>query len=230
MLAAVSYKYTKIIRSIESLGIDTVSVPPYMGLYDNPESSHADMQLLRVDNTLIMLSGNDILNNNIIGETTLNTIFAESIGKEFSYPRCVKLNIAVFGRTAIGNFKYTDKTVLNTLNDFRLINVNQGYAKCSTAIVSDNAVITSDESIYKVCTENNIDCLKINSGHIELCEKYGGFIGGCCFLYDGALMFTGKIENHPDFDSIRSFCANYSVQTYSLTNDTLSDVGGVVLI
>lgn len=230
MLAAVSYQLPNVIKGIEALGIQTVKVNPYRGLCDNPEASHADMQLMRVNNTLIMLRDNDALNRHIIGRTALDITFADGIGDSFSYPECVRLNIAVFGRNAIGNFKYADKTVLDILSGFHLINVKQGYAKCSTAVVSNNAIITSDDSIYKASDVNGIDCLKIRPGFIELCSRYGGFIGGCCFLLDDKLMFTGRIDLHPDYDAIKSFCRNYSVTIHSLTNDPLTDVGGVVLI
>ena len=47
----------------------------------------------------------------------------------------------------------------------RILHTNQSYAKCSSAVVGENAIITSDESIYRVCIENKIDVLKISVGY-----------------------------------------------------------------
>ena len=41
-------------------------------------------------------------------------------------------------------------------------------------------------------------------------------------------MFTGNIENHPDYNNIKDFCRNHNVYTESLVNDNLTDIGSVI--
>lgn len=177
----------------------------------------------------MVLKNNAVLNSEIIryGFAVIDT--ESDIYDAFKYPQCVKLNCTIIGNNIIGNFKYMDRKVKSLLPNCNFINVNQGYAKCSTAIVSDNAVITSDVSIYNAAKENKIDCLKISEGHISLCDKYHGFIGGTCFKIDkNTLAFTGDITLHPDYINIKAFCKNYGVNLLSLTKMKLTDIGGII--
>ena len=229
MYAAVSYRYKGIIQILSSMGLEVIEVPSYNEETENYESSHADMQILKVDNVLFLLKDNDKFNDKIIDKTCDIIKYTDKSISKFVYPDCVKLNMAVIGRKIIANTHYIDHSIVNAFPDYDLIHVSQGYAKCSSAIVSDKAVITSDESIYKACISNNIDCLRIQPGYISLCERYGGFIGGSCFQLNDILYFTGNLEPHPDYESIKAFCLNYSVHVRSLANSPLTDVGGVVL-
>ena len=97
------------------------------------------------------------------------------------------------------------------------------------AVVSDNAIITSDPGLYSLCLKNQIDVLRISPGYIEL-EGYDyGFIGGCCsLLAPDILAFSGAVEKHPDYQNIRSFCLNRHVFPVSLSGETLYDIGGMI--
>ena len=234
--AIISCGFTKFTEKLKKLDFDVIEVSHYRNNFDNPESTHADMQVLNIDNkAIIMLKDNNYLNSQIIDKTkklSIEFILTEKAVDKLKYPECVKLNIAVVGHYAIGNFKYCDSAVINALENYNyeLINVNQGYAKCSTSIVADDAVITSDTSIFRA-VQGKIDCLKIQEGYISLCEKYGGFIGGSSFLADkSTLAFTGDVTAHPDYINIKSFCRNHNVDIISLSGSPLYDVGGVVII
>lgn len=235
-LAIVSGECPEVRAALSDCGLEVIEVIPYGNNRENPEAVHADMQVLRIGQKIVLLKDNDELNNRIIDRIRDNTyeiFYTDSKIENFVYPECVKLNIALVGKNAIGNFRYADSAVSNILSrsEYTAINVKQGYAKCSTAVVEDNAVITSDSSVYKSAIENGIDCLKISQGHIELCERYGGFIGGACFLLDkSTLAFTGDITDHPDYINIKGFCLNYGVRLFSLVHAPLLDVGGVVLL
>ena len=66
------------------------------------------------------------------------------------YPEDVRLNCAVIGNKIICNCKTIAQEVLEYayVNDYSIIDVNQGYARCSVCIVNENAIITDDKSIY----------------------------------------------------------------------------------
>ncbi|MDY2783839.1 MAG: hypothetical protein SOT80_10670, partial [Candidatus Pseudoruminococcus sp.] len=114
-------------------------------------------------------------------------------------------------------------------NSIKIISVKQGYARCSTAVVAESAVITSDSGIYKACIENNIDVLKIENGYIEI-EGYDyGFIGGSCGkLSNDILAFCGDIKAHKNYNNMKTFALNYGVNLISLSNKNLFDVGGFI--
>ncbi len=143
------------------------------------------------------------------------------------------VNVCIVGKTLICDTRTADQNILSYAEkkQFRILHTNQKYTKCSTIVVAENAVITADPSIYRVCVKNNIDVLKIAVGGVELNGYDYGFIGGACgFLDRRTLAFSGKAELHPDYANIKAFIRNYRVQMLSLSNEPLYDVGGILPI
>ena len=150
-----------------------------------------------------------------------------------NYPRNIAYNIATVGKKAFLHAKYADDTVLKELEkaNFRLINVKQGYTKCSIAVVGNNGIITSDSGIYTGAVENGIDALMIRPGHIKLKGFDYGFIGGCCgMLSQNILAFAGNPYIHPDADAIMEHAKKHGVKTISLCDGTLRDIGSIISV
>jgi hypothetical protein len=118
---------------------------------------------------------------------------------------------------------------IEELADFSFVSFKQGYAKCSVIPVKENAFITSDKSIYKKLTEMKFDCLYADGRGIRLNGYSNGFIGGCVGkVSKDLIVFTGNIELHNDYTSIRDFCRNHGVEIYSLSTEPLYDYGGLL--
>lgn len=228
--AIISGEYVNLIDEINKLGIKVIKTNQHNAL-PKAESYHADLQCIHIDNEIVVSKNNTPLIQQL---EEYNINYTECINNlAANYPNCIRLCSALLDKFVLCNIKGTDKKVIELCekNNKVILNVNQGYAKCSTAIVSDNSIITSDESIYITARKHNIDVLKIQKGFIDLPGYNYGFIGGCCGkLSKDILAFTGKIENHPDYYNIRSFCKNYSVSILSLSNKRLLDIGGILPI
>lgn len=139
------------------------------------------------------------------------------------YPKDCGLCAAVSGKKIICRKKSTDRTLLRIAEKkgYSIVNVAQGYAKCSSAVLSDGALITADVGIARAVT----DSLLIREGYIDL-PGYGyGFIGGASGLYGNTLYFCGRIEDHPDYIAIKSFAHRHGTELCSLGNHKLFDVG-----
>ena len=117
-------------------------------------------------------------------------------------------------------------------NGIEIVDVKQGYTRCSTAVIGKNSAITADSTIYNALTKNGIDVLKIDSGSIRLDGYDYGFIGGACTMIDdGTVAFFGDIKTHPNFRKIERFCIIHNVRIINLAeNKPLTDVGGAVKI
>lgn len=167
-------------------------------------------------------------------ESLIKNISICEYNNKYDYPNNIELNAAHIGNYILCKKSHSNKEMLLWYinNGIKIIDIKQGYARCSTAIVSNNAIITDDESIYKACKGiNDIDVLKINKGSIRLKGCDYGFIGGCCFKSDvNILTFFGDIKTHSDYYEIKDFCRNYGVELLSLDNSPLIDLGGVVII
>lgn len=200
----------------------------------SPVKSHADMLCHHLGNNSILIT-ND--NQNLINNTVLNTLVLDvniiSENLRENYPNDIKLNVARIGNKLICNYKYIAREIKNycTNQNIKIIDVPQGYSKCSTLIVNNNAIITEDESICLACNKNHIDVLKIEKGHVNLSGYNYGFIGGCSSLISNDILaFFGNIKSHPNFNSIKSFLSNYNINPISLTNSKLIDIGGIIPI
>ena len=171
-------------------------------------------------------------NKNIINKLNLDIIIAEN-PKLCEYPYDVGLNAAIFGNYLVCNVKYTNKKIIEYAEKTgkNIIDVKQGYTKCSVCIVDENSIITSDESIYKKLLQNNINVLLIEKGHINLDGYNYGFIGGCSgFINQNKLAFTGNIRLHPNYENIKNFCDNRGVEIISLSNKKLYDYGSLFIV
>lgn len=108
--------------------------------------------------------------------------------------------------------------------------MRQGYSKCSTCVVSQNAIITADTGIYKAAESNGIEVLCINNDGIHLRSGRIGFIGGVSGLIDkGTLAFNGDINRHSDSNIIKDFCKNKNVEIVCLKDGELEDIGTITV-
>ena len=142
------------------------------------------------------------------------------------YPNDVAYNVLIYKNKAFAKEESIDEVVLEELKKrkIELINVSQGYAKCSCA-VCENGVITADDGIFEKLIENDIKALKITPGYVTLHGYDYGFIGGASGMIDGKLTFFGDVSQHPDFDKICKFC------DFDYVNDLpLTDVGTIFCI
>lgn len=148
------------------------------------------------------------------------------------YPNDIAYNVCNIGNFVVCKEKYTATEILSeyqTLNK-KILNANQGYAKCSICTVNDESAITADNGMYQLLKKNDVNVLKITEGYIKLYDM-NGFIGGASgLLSDSLIAFNGDIKKHPDYKNIRDFCNNVHVDVVSLNNVELQDIGSILKI
>ena len=216
--------------NLKNLGLEIIKSASCSNTYEAIKY-HPDISICKLnDNNIVVAPNVYEYYKDILRPYGFNVIKGSSIIKN-KYPNNIHYNVVILKEFAIHNFKYTDEVILNYINENNLkkIYVSQGHCKCSICIVDDNSIITSDIGIYNEVTKHGIDCLLIESGHIDLFELNYGFIGGCSFLLSNdKLVFLGNIENHPDYSKILEFVESKNKKIISLTNDKLLDLGSVI--
>lgn len=148
-----------------------------------------------------------------------------------TYPLDIAYNVARIDSAAFHYTKYTDRKIIEYYqkNGIKLIDIKQGYSKCSICIVSGKAMITSDEKIAAKALDSGIDALLICEGHIELKDMPYGFIGGCAGLISKEILaVNGNIKKHPDYECMKEFCKKHKVAIYPLHDGTLEDIGSII--
>lgn len=229
-IVVMSTNNKELVNRVEELGIKVLSSENLSKLLIF-EQYHTDLQFLHYNkDTVFVLKECTSLKENL--KKYFPNVIEISKNIEKDYPNNVMLNCVVLNGKLICNTKTIADEVLQMAikDNLKIINVNQGYIKCSTCIVNENAIITSDKSIYKSC-RNEMDVLLIRQGYIKLSGTDYGFIGGSSFKYNrNTLVFTGNIKLHPDYESIKSFVENHNVELLSLTENTMIDIGSIIPI
>lgn len=224
-----SDEYSYITEAIKSYG-NTIIESDSILCFNKPEQRHIDMQMLKIDNDIFILKEAKTLYGKISKlPYNIHLTETDTIGK---YPYCTKLNALYLNNKLFCREKSLDIKVRQYCknNNIEIVNVNQGYTACSTAVISDKAAITADMTIYKSLNQNDIDVLLISAGNITL-EGYNyGFIGGACTMIDSTnLCFFGDITLHPDYEIIQKFCIIHDVNIISnLQGIPLVDIGGAI--
>lgn len=226
-----SGEYTGIINRAEAQGLNIIKTSPCSDL-PFLERYHADLQCvcLNEDHLIVLKNGTELQDSLKKLHINFKLSRKNAVPK---YPGNVLLNCAEIGKYVFCNQKYADQSVVEYCEKFNkeLVSVAQGYTKCSTAVVAQDALITADPSIYHAAAGLGLDVLKIQEGHIFLKGYPYGFIGGCCAkLTNDILAFTGKIKEHPDYEKIKSFTLNRGVHLHTLYEGPLTDTGGMIVL
>lgn len=220
----------EIVDSLKELGIDIIFTEPCSSL-PSPLSYHVDMQMVNISEGVFVYAPE-------VSENTLREL--KKLGFELisglttfkdHYPFDVAYNCAIVGKNVFLNPKYTDPVVIELLvkNNIRVNPVKQGYAKCLTAVVSEEAIITADLQIYKKAVETGLDALLIPPQKNIIINGYDyGFIGGCSGLIsDKEIAFFGDLNTLNAGDVIFEFCKKHGKKTISLARGNLIDLGGL---
>ncbi|MDK2799477.1 MAG: hypothetical protein PWP27_994 [Clostridiales bacterium] len=223
---------SKILFTLKNLGITPVLTSVSNGLYP-AVSCHPDMLIHPIGNDVLIVAP-DIYEFIYSKLKPLNfkLIKGKSILKS-NYPENIAYNVARIDNFAFHNVKYTDPMIREYFEqlNIKIINVKQGYTKCSTCIVNHQAIITSDKGIAKAADNYNIDVLLIEPGHILLPGLDYGFIGGATGLISKNLLaVSGRLDTHPNYADIIKFCSNYNVHVVNLGEQQVIDIGSIVPI
>lgn len=226
-LAAISAQAGESIKKLNELGIKTINIQPYDALPE-PVNSHADLQILHSGKNSMFCQNEHLCAGESYSKFIINKI---QLSAGNTYPNDVRLNCAIIGNKIICNVKTIAREILEfaDISGLTVINVKQGYAKCSVCVVNENAIITDDKSIYTAAGNFFNDTLFISKGSIGLKGYNYGFIGGCCGKIDkNKIAFNGAIESHKDYKKIIDFLERNSVECVELHNNPLYDIGGIL--
>ncbi|MDF2568363.1 MAG: hypothetical protein K0R90_1819, partial [Oscillospiraceae bacterium] len=229
-LVAVSAENSNVIKKLHKLKIKTIQVQGCEFL-DTPVRAHADMIIHHLGGRelVVLKSERDLIEKleNEYGFCCHASV--SDIGRK--YPMDISLNAC-----RIGNFIFCKQQVLDEVikdylikHEIEIVNVNQGYTKCSACIVDEKSVVTSDIGIANAMEKKGIDVLLIDPRGILLEGYDTGFIGGCCGKLDkDTILFTGDLSSHKDSLLIRKFITSKGIEILECENQALVDIGGIL--
>ena len=215
-------------------GWELLKLPPHPAL-PTPTASHPDMLVFFAPDAIyttaryLQIALPTLQRISLAADRPLRTVTRE-VGER--YPADILLNAAPVGKRLFALCAHTAKEV--TACGYTPVNVRQGYAKCATVPIGDNALITADHAIAEAAKACGTEVLQIASGHVTLPGYDTGFIGGAAsfapYHSTDEILFCGSLDLHPDGDAIRAFCHRHGLRAVSLSPDRLYDLGTVFLI
>lgn len=232
MIGFIDYRTSKEeIDSLRKLNYDLIKIPKDNNLYE-AINGHVDIQL----NILNSYNRQIIINKNInsyfkeiLKEKNINFIESDST-LSYKYPSNIALNAYITDNYLVHNLKFTDKKILEYCKNKKIINVKQGYTKCSILPVKEKAIITNDTGIYNTLKNEDFDILLLPFGDIELSGFNYGFIGGVGgMISDNSMAFFGSLDNYAFGNEIKKFLYKYDVKPIYLSNTKLIDRGSLLV-
>ena len=184
-------------------------------------SDHPDMFMFYDDKLF--------LERDVTQHLSKETLKCEPIDKK--YPLDIKYNVCKVGNNIICKYDYISEDIkVHIVNSgYDVIDVNQGYAKCSTCIVDESSIITSDKSIQRGCVDKGLDVLLIEPEHIICKGLEYGFIGGSSVSFDDIVFFNGDITKHPNYEEINRFIKSKN-KKIEFMDYPLEDLGSFIII
>lgn len=216
---------------LEERGIRVILVPPCPDLGE-AVSGHADMQLHPVDGRTIVIAPNaaEGLKKELADEGFTVIEGEKKLGP--LYPADSPYNVLRIGSLAFHNLKNTDPVLRQQLElrGVRFSAVKQGYTKCLTVALKENALVTEDQGIKKAALACGLDvCCLDKTGGIYLPPYDSGFLGGSSgLLGPGLLTFTGRIDRHPEKEKLASYLAGKNMTCLYLAEGPAWDVGSLI--
>lgn len=220
---------TIILKFFKKRGIRVIQTPP-LACLPPFERYHADMQVFPLSQTELLVEPTVYeYYQNAFFDTNIKIKKGTAIGG--NYPHSIAYNVARIGQTAFARKPYAAPGILRELErrGVTVIDVRQGYAKCSTAIVNDHALITADSTIESAAKSVGMQVLPIQPGGITLPGCEYGFIGGAGgLLSPNEMLFTGDVTGHPDYNKIKGFFSEHNKRCVAISGVALTDVGSVI--
>ena len=207
---------------------EVISLPKWRGLPE-PISSHPDMLFHPLPDGRILV-GRDYYNENREFFSRFGDVFLfDEKTPSGEYPFDVRFDCLGVNDVLYGKEGFVSDAVMSHYKSF--VSVKQGYTRCSVAMLSEKCAVTSDRGIAAALRNNGIDVLLIRPGHIELKGYDNGFIGGAGALIESGIYgFFGDLNSHPDGEMISEFAARHKIKAVSLSDEPLSDNGGLLVI
>ena len=217
----------RVVRALGRFG-EVRLLPAYERL-PAPVMTHCDMLMCRCRGMLFVWY-EYLAQHGELFEGIPDTVVPVKSKPSYAYPGDVGLDLLTlkYDSVCLGHERSADE-VRSAIerNGGRFIPVRQGYTRCSVLKVTENAVITADESIARETARKSIDTRVISPGGIAL-EGYDyGFIGGASGVIGESVLFFGELDAHRDGRQISEFIHRHGLSPVSLCSGVMTDLGGM---
>ncbi|MBQ8392025.1 MAG: hypothetical protein IJX50_05775 [Clostridia bacterium] len=148
-----------------------------------------------------------------------------------NYPNDSAYNVGIVGKKCFLNKSVCDEHLYEILisEGYEIINVKQGYTKCSICPVDEVSFITGDKGIAAAGEKAGLSVLLISNDNISLSGYPNGFFGGCTGMgASDELLINGDINTLPDHQKIKEFLEKRKIRIKSIKEGEVTDIGSII--
>lgn len=148
------------------------------------------------------------------------------------YPHTARYNGCMAGGRFFHNKTCTDHVILEYVqgNGIEVVDVSQGYTRCSVAAIGENRILTSDRGICRKAEGKGIVAQYVTPEKIHLPGERYGFLGGTCGTYGNKIFFLGDIDELPGPERVRELIASSGFDLFEISGKALFDAGGLFIL
>ncbi len=148
-----------------------------------------------------------------------------------NYPSDSAYNVGIVGKKCFLNKSVCDERLYEILisEGYEIINVKQGYTKCSICPVDEVSFITGDKGIAVAGEKAGLSVLLISNDNISLSGYSNGFFGGSAGMRaKDELLINGDINTLPDCRRIKEFLEERKIRIKSIKEGEVTDIGSII--
>ncbi|MCQ2969245.1 MAG: hypothetical protein MJ191_03810 [Clostridium sp.] len=212
--------------------LKVIKVPKSKALY-NAIDGHVDIQINILDEKKRLILINKDMTDEFkeqLKENSINYIESTStLGSK--YPENIFLNALNSKNYFIHNLNYSDSAFKKYITNKKIINVKQGYTKCSILPLKENVLITNDPGIHKTLSNYDFDILLLPFGDIILEGFEYGFIGGVGgMISHNKLALFGDLNHYSYGNEVLKFLTAHNITPVYLKSGKLTDRGSLFVL
>lgn len=226
----VSYKISEGFEQLlTNLKIDIIKTEPIYEI-DVPVRDHPDMAVHPIDyKKIVVYNKHETYYREKLKKYGVEVI-PSSNNLNKLYPNDIALNVSRTNDYYFYKENCIDLSIeKNLIGNSKPILVKQGYSKCSSLIIGNNLVITSDKGLCNTYLNNGVKCYLIPFGEIYLTGYDTGFIGGCGgMISEDELLFYGNLERYKYSDKLVEILKNENIKYYYPKDCEFIDLGSII--
>ena len=226
----VSYKISEGFEQLlTNLKIDIIKTEPIYEI-DVPVRDHPDMAVHPIDyKKIVVYNKHETYYREKLKKYGVEVIPSSNKLNKL-YPNDIALNVSRTNDYYFYKENCIDLSIeKNLIGNSKPILVKQGYSKCSSLIIGNNLVITSDKGLCNTYLNNGVKCYLIPFGEIYLTGYDTGFIGGCGgMISEDELLFYGNLERYKYSDKLVEILKNENIKYYYPKDCEFIDLGSII--
>ena len=228
----------KELQRLLSFGFNLIPTEKVSSLYEAVDG-HPDLQFFRIEKKVIAHQGLCKNQMELLSKLGASIILGNS-SLSLPYPKNIPYNALLSPDLFMHRLDSTDPIILNEIQelkkskDISLVNVRQGYSRCSCAYVGNNSYITEDIVMTERLLALGKQVFYQKHSNVYLEGFDFGFIGGAISLIsihgEELVLISGSLDSYFYGKELKEFLKRRNIRYECIGEGKLMDRGTIISI